>query len=187
MIHVSAWGIALAAVFAMAMGSLLGWMLHPPKPVPMVAARVRRAVDAIKAILVPIIGSEYSERGIELACRLGQEQNAAILLVNVIEVPLSLPLGAHLPGHEDRAQEILNQGKGIVNTHNMMAETRIERARTAGEKIADIVRKEEIELVVMGIQPKGSAAENIIGRTTETLLRRLPCEIIIDAKPSSQA
>jgi nucleotide-binding universal stress UspA family protein len=183
-VHPTYLGIFLAIVFSLSMGSLLWWMLHPPKPVPLVAAKVRRAVDAIKTILVPVVGGEYSDRGIELACRLGKEQNANILLVNVIEVPLSLPLGAHMPGHEVRAEEVLSQGKAIVENHNMIAQTRIERARYAADKIADIVKKEGISLVVMGLKPRTGGVENVIGRTTEMLLRKLPCEIILDAKPS---
>lgn len=181
--HISPLGIFIALVFAGSMGSLLWWMLHPPKPVPMMAAKVRVSVDQIKRILVPTIGSTYSERGIELACRLGIEQKATILLVNIIEVPLSLPLGAELPEEAARAQKVLEQGKGIVETHQLLAETRLERARHAAEKIVDMVHKESLELVVLGLLPKMGGVENIIGRTTETLLRRLPCEIIIDAKP----
>jgi nucleotide-binding universal stress UspA family protein len=174
--------IFLALFFFTAMSSLLWWMLHPPKPMPQIAAKVRRAVDAIKTILVPTTGTEYSNRGIELACRLGKDQNALVLLVSIIEIPLSLPLGANMPDHEQKAEEILARGKEIVETHNLPALTRTERARYAAEKIADIVRKEGIELIVMGIKPKLGGIENVIGRTTELLLQKLPCEIIIDAK-----
>jgi nucleotide-binding universal stress UspA family protein len=175
-------GVFIALFFFVTMSSLLWWMLHPPKPVPLIAAKVRRAVDAIKTILVPTTGTEYSNRGIELACRLGKEQSALVLLVSIIEIPLSLPLGALMPDQEQKAEEILSRGKEIVETHNLIAETRTERARYAAEKIADIVRKEGIELVVLGIKPKLGGIENVIGRTTEMLLQKLPCEIIIDAQ-----
>jgi len=181
--HIHPLGVSIATVFTVAMSSLLWWMLHPPKAVSFVAAKVRVAVDQIKVILVPTIGTEYSERGIELACRLGQEQHATIQLVNIVEVPLSLPLGAILPEQEEAALNVLQQGKGIVETHNLTSVTRLERARHAAEKLVEIVQKENIELIVLGLFPKLGGVENVIGRTTETLLRRLPCEIIIDAKP----
>lgn len=184
--HTTPLGIIIALVFFTSMSWLLWWMLHPPKPVSLVAAKVRVAVDAIKVILVPTCGTEYSERGIELACRLGKEQNATIRLVNILEVPLSLPLGASLPVQEAAGLDVLNSGKGIVDTHDLKAEIQLERARQAAEKIIDMVHKENIELVVLGLLPKMGGVENIIGRTTETLLRKLPCEIIIDAKPPSQ-
>lgn len=184
--QISSLGILIASTFAVLMSSLLWWMLHPPRPVPLAAAKVRVAIDAIKTILVPSIGSDYSERGIELACRLGKEQKAAIRLVHIVEVPLSLPLGAELPEQEKRSQAILEQGKEIVASHQMTVETHTERSRNAAEKIADIARKENIELIVLGIQPKVGGIENLIGRTPEMLLRRLPCEIIIDAKPQEK-
>lgn len=181
--HASFIGIFIALIFSVSMGNLLWWMLHPPKPVPLAAAKVRVSMDAIKTILVPSIGRDYSERGIELACRLGLEQKATIQLVHIVEVPLSLPLGAELPEQEKVSQEVLQRGKEIVETRKLTVELRSERSRFAGEKIAYIVQNENIGLIVMGIQPKLGGIESIIGRTTEMLLRKLPCEIIIDAKP----
>ena len=77
-IHMSFLGGLLAFVFAASMGILLWWMFHVPRAIPMAAAKARRAVGAIKKILVPTSGTIYSERGIELACRLGEEQNAEL-------------------------------------------------------------------------------------------------------------
>ena len=73
-IHMSFLGALLAFVFATSMGILLRWMFNVPRAIPMAAAKARRAVGAIKKILVPTSGTLYSERGIELACRLGEEQ-----------------------------------------------------------------------------------------------------------------
>jgi len=178
-------GLLIAVVFSGSMSSLLWWMLHPPKAISMVAAKVKVAVDAIKVILVPIVGKEYSERGIELACRLGLEQNAVIRLVHIVEVPLSLPLGAELQPQEEAAQKILATGKGIVESNKMIADVRVERARHAAEKIAEMATRENVSLIVMGIRPKVGGVESLIGRTSETLIRRLPCEIIIDANPAA--
>src|ERR1700682_5136372 len=99
-VHVTALGSFIALVFWASMGSLMWWMLHPPKPVSLAAARVRVAVDQIKLILVPTNGTENSRRGIELACRLGLEQKATIRLVSIVEVPLSLPLGGNFTEQE---------------------------------------------------------------------------------------
>src|SRR4030043_986761 len=89
-IHMSFLGALLAFVFATSMGILLWWMLNVPRAIPLAAAKARRAVGAIKKILVPTSGTLYSERGIELACRLGEEQKAEIYLVTVLEVPRTL-------------------------------------------------------------------------------------------------
>src|SRR5512137_1678253 len=93
-IQITFLGGVLAFFFAASMGILLWWMLHVPRAIPQAAAKARRAVGAIKRILVPTSGTPYSERGIELACRMGEEQKAEIYLINVIEVPRTLPMEA---------------------------------------------------------------------------------------------
>src|SRR5512136_180736 len=113
-IHLSFLGAFLAFVFAASMGILLWWMLHVPRPIPLAAAKARRAVGAVKKILVPTSGTLFSERGIELACRLGEEQKAEIYLINVIEVPRTLPMEAPLPEAESKAREIIQEGESIV-------------------------------------------------------------------------
>src|SRR4030042_2096585 len=110
-IQISFLGALLAFVFATSMGILLWWMLHVPRAIPQAAAKARRAVGAIKKILVPTSGTVYSERGIELACRLGQEQEAESHLVNVIEVPRTLPLEAPLPEAETKAGDVIKRGE----------------------------------------------------------------------------
>ena len=111
-IQISFLGALLAFIFAASMGILLWWMLHVPRAIPQAAAKARRAVGAIKKILVPTSGTPYSERGIELACRLGEEQKAEIYLVNVIEVPRTLPLEAPMPDAEAKAEDIIKRGRG---------------------------------------------------------------------------
>lgn len=175
-------GVLLAGIFAVSMGGLLWWMLHPPAPVPAAVAKARRSVDALKRILVPTVGAPYSERGVELACRLGQEQKAEIVLTYVLEVPRTLPLGAPLPGDEARADEALKRARDIVAIHGLHAIAKVERAREAGQGILRAATDHDCDLIVMGIRPVAGAQE-ILGRTTSILLREAPCEVIVDKSP----
>ena len=75
-LHIAPMGALLALAFVLSMGGLMWWMFKLPKYVPQEAAVTRHAVAALKRILVPTVGQPYSERGVELACRLGQEQQA---------------------------------------------------------------------------------------------------------------
>jgi nucleotide-binding universal stress UspA family protein len=186
-VTVSGVGIFLALVFMVSMGGLLWWMLHVPRAVPEVAARVWRSVGAIRTILVPVMGTDYSNRGIELACRIGLEQKAEILLTYVVEIPLSLPLDAPMPEEDRKGREILERSKSIVEVHGLPTRIRMVRARNAADKLAQIVKDEDLQLIVMGIRPRAWAIENLIGRTSEAILRKLPCEVIINAFPESQA
>jgi len=176
-------GALMALLFTVSMGGLLWWMLHPPAPIPAAVAKVRRSVGAARLIVVPTVGALYSERGVELACRLGEEQRAEILLTYVIEVPYTLPLEAPLPQAEAKAKEALERAAEIVEQHGLSARKHVERARRAGEGITRVAKDEDADMIVLSIRPRKDAADKVMGKTTEWLLQRVPCEVIIDKRP----
>ncbi len=179
-IHMSFLGALLAFAFSASMGTLLWWMLHVPRAIPLAAAKARRAVGAIKKILVPTSGTLYSERGIELACRLGEEQKAEVYLINVIEVPRTLPMEAPMPEAESKAQEILKAGESIVTLRGLPVKGEVRRGRVAGEEIIRAAKDWDADLIVMGIRSEIRMAQEILGRTSDLVLRRAPCEVIVD-------
>jgi nucleotide-binding universal stress UspA family protein len=179
-IQISFLGALLAFCFAASMGILLWWMFHVPRVIPLAAAKARRAVGAIKKILVPTSGTLYSERGIELACRLGEEQKAEIYLVNVIEVPRTLPLEAPMPEAETRAEEVIKRGEEIVTLRGLPVKGEVKRGRVAGEEIIRAAKDWEADLIVMGIRSEIRMAQEILGRSSDLVLRRAPCEVIVD-------
>ncbi|WP_338825667.1 hypothetical protein MHOCP_14480 [Moorella humiferrea] len=181
-VHTNPLGVFLALTFIVSMGRLFWWMLHVPPAVPYEVAHVTRTVQAIKRILVPVVDTEYARRAIELACRLGSEQKAEIILLAVLEVPLTLPLGVALPETEARLNHVLAQAAEIVDFHHLPYRTRIIRARTAGTGILQAVEEEEVQLIVIGVRPRRQIGG--LGSTSEWLLRRASCEILIDRQPA---
>jgi len=179
-LHITFLGAFLAFIFAASMGVLLWWMFHVPRAIPLAAAKARRAVGAIKKILVPTSGALYSERGIELACRLGEEQKAEIYLVTIIEVSRTLPLEAPMPEAETKAEDIIKRGESIVSLRGLKAKGEVRRGRIAGEEIIRAAKDWEADLIVMGIRSEIRMAQEILGRTSDLVLRRAPCEVIVD-------
>ena len=179
-VQISFLGALLAFFFTASMAVLLWWMFHVPRAIPLAAAKARRAVGAIKKILVPTSGTLYSERGIELACRLGEEQKAEIYLVNVIEVPRTLPLQAPLPEAEKMAEEVVKRGEEIVTLRGLPVRGEVKRGRVAGEEIIRAAKDWEADLIVMGIRSEIRMAQEILGRNSDVVLRRAPCEVILD-------
>ncbi len=182
--HTSSLGVLLALLFAGLMGGLLWWMLHPPKAITAVAAKMKYTVGALKRILVPTVGEAYSEKGVELACRLGREQNADILLTYVIEVPFTLPLGAPLERADARAKEALERAEGVVTRHRLRYAKKVERARQAADGIVRVAKDEGVDMIVVSLPPSGRREGKVFGRTTEVLLRRAPCELVINKLPA---
>ncbi len=173
-------GILLAIAFSTAMGSLFWWMLHVPPAVGRQAARARQSVKAWRRILVPTVGEVYSDRAIEMACRLGRDQDVVIFVAYILEIPHTLALATHLAELEKHAGEILAQAGEIVRLSGLQVETVARRGRQAGEEICALARRLDVDLIVMGIRQRVSAAERLFGRTSNVVLRRAPCEVIID-------
>ncbi|MGB7572611.1 MAG: universal stress protein [Thermodesulfobacteriota bacterium] len=179
-IQISFIGAFLAFIFTASMTALLWWMFHVPRAIPQAAAKARRAVGAIKKILVPTSGTIYSERGIELACRLGEEQKAEIYLVTVLEVPRTLPLEAPMPDAEAKAEDVIKRGEEIVSLRGLQGKGEVRRGRVAGEEIIRAAKDRDADLIVMGIRSEIRMAQEILGRTSDLILRRAPCEVIVD-------
>lgn len=181
--HISLIGAFLALLFSGTMFSIIWWMLHPPPQVTLPVAKARIAVSAIKKIIVPTTGTSYSEKAVELACRLGQAQKAEILVTYVIEVPYTLPLNAVMTKAELMAQDVINRAIDIVRHNNLPARSTIEHARKVGEGIIRLAKVEDADLIVIGIRPVTGIPEKVVGRTSETVLRHAPCEVIINYNP----
>lgn len=182
-VHLHPLGVVLAVVFVLSMSGLLLWMFRVPRALSLEVAHAVRSVAAVKRILVPTIGLPYAQRGVELACRLGEQQKALIHLTYVIEVPRTLPLNVPLPDEDQKAQEVLERGKEIVQLHGLEARASVTRDREAAAGILKTARDEDVDLIVLGIGLRGERTS--LGSTTELLLRRAPCEIIMDRVPSA--
>lgn len=182
-VHISWLGTLLAVIFALSLGGLLWWMLHPPAPIGPAVARAFRGVSALKRILVPVKGTSYSDRAVELACRLGYDQQAEMILAYIIEVPLSLPLGTPLDQEEKKAREAIQRASEIVKLHGLRSIPVIERDRDVGRGVLRVVTDHDADLVVIGLNPRRVAAGDSVGKGIETILRRAGIEVIIDMVP----
>jgi len=169
-----------AGSFLALLCAVLLWMLGAPRPVAEEVDRARRSVDILRRILVPTVGAGHSERGVELACRLAADRSAEILLAYVIEVPRTLPLTAPLTGPEQVAEAALRRAVEIVQLHGLHPKRAVARARVAGEEIVRLAREWSADLIVMGIRPRIGLRDEMLGRTSDIVLRRAPCEVLLD-------
>lgn len=182
----SSTGVVIAAVFLVLIVSLLWWMLHVPPAIPQVVARAHREVEALKSLLIPTQGMVYSERGVELACRLGADQDATLIFAYVIEVPRTLPLNAEMAEEDKHAGEALSHAGELAAMHKMKSKSITVRSRSAGEEIVKIAQEQDADVIIMGIRQHVGLKENILGRTSDTVLRKAPCEVIIDKLPGEE-
>jgi K+-sensing histidine kinase KdpD len=146
--HVSLAGALLALVFGGPLFGVMLWMLRGRRLVSADATRVQRSLEVARLILVSVTGSNHSQRAVESACRLAEEQHAAILLVYVIEVPWTLPLDATLKQADQEARAALEAAREVAARHRVPARTVVRRARMAKDGIAAAARDHQADLVI---------------------------------------
>jgi nucleotide-binding universal stress UspA family protein len=177
-------GVTIALTFVVILGSTLFWMLRLPSPMAHEVARAVFSVQATRCIIVPILDLFYTERAVELACRMGKQQNAAIVLAYIVEVPRLVTLNSPLPADvEERAQQALKHAQAIVERHGLKPVMKTLRAREANEGIGQIVQMYKGDIVVLGVQAAERHLPSIFTRTADALMRRPPCEVLIDSMP----
>lgn len=183
--EISLLGALISIFFISTLSGTLWWMLHPHAFVTQAAAKARQSVFAVKKILVPTVGLPYTERSVELACRLGYKQKAEIYLTYILEVPRTMSLDIPLPDADKEAEEALERASQIVLLHHLPMQKVIHRARVAGDDIAKIAKDMEMDMIVLGIQDTAGSRADPLNKTAYSVLKNAPCEVIIDKLPYS--
>jgi nucleotide-binding universal stress UspA family protein len=108
--------------------------------------------------------------------------------VHVIEVPLSLPLDARLPGQEDEAEALLDDAQALVESYGVRAVTRFLRARRAGPAIVEEAKRRHAELIVLGAPRRAiEGRRRLFGDTVDYVLRESPCRVLIATRAQQEA
>ncbi len=138
-------------------------------------------------ILVPVSEEICSARALYLATSLAQNVQPEILLLHVIEVPMTLPLNAAMPEEEARARNILANAKCLPALQEMVIEGVIRRGRMACDEIVNIAKDWQADVIVMSVHSKRTLHQKIFGRTVDRVRRKAPCELVLDEIPSYSA
>ncbi len=135
-----------------------------------------------RTIVVPVKRTGESEEALVAAARLAAERGATVAIVNVLEVPLALPLDATMPEDEATAEALLDDAQAFVESYGVRAVTRLLRARRAGPAIVEEADRRDAELVVVGSPRRAVAGRRrLFGDTVDLVLRESPCRVLIAA------
>jgi basic amino acid/polyamine antiporter, APA family len=148
----------------------------------------QRVAVAYQRILVPLVDTSDSERAVAVACQLGAERGASVSAVSVIEVPVELPIDAHMTDEEAHAKHVLRDAAAIGDRYGVTVAPRILRGRSAGEAIVEEARRSRSEIIVLWAPRRnrlGSKAA-IFGRTVDYVLKHAPCRVMVTAAPAAK-
>jgi len=140
---------------------------------------------AYQRILVPLVDSEHSELAMGIACQLAEDRGAGVTAVTVIEVPVELPLDAHMTEEEAHAQHVLDDARAIGDLYGVKVASRVLRGRAAGEAIVVEAARTDTEIIVLRaprkLRSRGSV--QVFGKTVDYVMKHAQCRVMVAAFP----
>ncbi len=103
--------------------------------------------------------------------------------MNVIEVPLDLPLGTDTPELEELADRELDEARAIGESYGVNVIPRLLRGRSAGAAIVEEAERRGTEIIVIGAPKKdiGRRKRAVFGNTVDYVLKNAPCRVMVTA------
>ena len=161
------------------------WFVHAPLTETVRAPAIVLVAPleiAFRTIVVPVLPGPESEEAMVAAARLAADKRSRIALVNVIEVPLELPLDADLVEEEAEAGRVLDEAQARLEGYGVRTVTRVVRARAAGRAIVEDALGRDAELIVVGApRTRMRRGKPIFGRTVDYVLKRSPTRVLVAA------
>lgn len=139
-------------------------------------------------ILVPVDGSETSDKGLKEAVRLAKEQGAKMRIVHVIDhsVMAAGPDGgfymkAVADAVRQSAQTVIDAAMKFARAQDVQAEQKVVENVTA--RVADVIVEETrrwgADLIVMGTHGRRGVSHLFLGSDAEGVVRMSPVPVLL--------
>ncbi len=134
----------------------------------------------IKKILVPIDGSDPSERAFQEACFLAEKTDAEITMLYVMDPETLIPAYKELPEHPE--DPFIKKGEAILDIYladapkNVKAEKKVVFGMPGNSIVSEA---EDMDLIVMGNSGKGSVSSFVMGSVSHYVVHHSECPVLI--------
>jgi universal stress protein A len=140
---------------------------------------------AYRSVLCPTDFSDHSDAALLRAEDLAQRLGAELVLLHVVE-PLLMPVEYGLPSSvavdygdaaTARAREHLEAVAHALRNRGLRVRTLV-KSGLASEQIAEVVKTEPIDLVVLATHGYTGLKHALLGSTAERVVRTCPCAVM---------
>jgi len=139
-----------------------------------------------RQIVVPVFAEADTATAMHVACDLATERRSRITVVAPLEVPLSFSIAARLP-EEEQLGDLLDEAEAIAAGYGISVRPRLVRTRNAAEAIVAEARHHHAEIIVFPTSrpPFRRQSKHMpLDATTELVLRRAPCRVLLAVERS---
>jgi nucleotide-binding universal stress UspA family protein len=149
--------------------------------------------EMINKILVPVDGSEHSDRALNFALDLAEKYSAKITLLNVAQPVVTT--GPMLVTQPMMTPETIPMYvKGIEDAHKRLLAEAVKKAKEAkpelsiskmlidgrpADMIVEIAQKENFDLIVMGSRGTGGIKKFFLGSVSDRVADEASCPVLL--------
>ncbi len=139
-------------------------------------------------ILVPLDGSEYADKALKYAIDVAKKFSSELLLVHIVQTTTAFITGPEVLGPslildlrkqlEENGRHILSLGEEIAKKADVKVSTRLDYGNPP-DKILNITKEENIDLIILGNRGLGAAARFFLGSVSDKISQQSTCPVLI--------
>jgi nucleotide-binding universal stress UspA family protein len=140
-----------------------------------------RSEDMFKKIIVPVDGSEGSEKAIQFACDIVKKFRSELTLLCVVPQPILFGVEAGIVDFrplENAGKDILDSSKKIAKEKGLTPDTRLDVGQAA-DKIIQIAKDENFDLIVIGSRGMSTVKSFLLGSVSNKVSHHASCPVLI--------
>jgi nucleotide-binding universal stress UspA family protein len=133
-------------------------------------------------VLVPIDGSEHSQKAVARALELTEKQGAEVTLMTVVPVASDI-MDESLINIQDKLraenQKWLDTAKAEFEAKGLKAATILEKGLVPANNIIRRAEDDKFDRIIMGSTGRSGLAKIFMGSTAAKVVAHAPCEVTI--------
>lgn len=138
----------------------------------------------VRKILVPIDGSDASERAFSYALSLAKKTDAKIIMTYIIDADILIYPVYRVSLADVDSETIRKKGEDTLNllTHDLPEGIEVEKivkVGVPGRAIVRIAEDEGADLIIMGNSGKGSISSFVMGSVSHYTVQHSKCPVLI--------
>lgn len=139
--------------------------------------------QAIRHILVPTVGTEYSKKAVEVASTIAAQTGALVTLVHVINLRqveyILFDAQQTVKPFTDIAQQIVDQQAEIGRSLGASVKTRVLTGTSPQREILTFARTEHVDLIILGSNIRMITGRVFFGHLVDAILSKTTCPVAV--------
>jgi len=146
-------------------------------------------MEDVKRILVVSRDTKYCRKAVQYGVSLSRKYGAELYVIHVVHNPFSnegwnLPIPSLVNEYEKFILDMRKELAAIINSEREKG-IKVKQFVKEGDpetEIFQVVRDENIDLIIMLAHEEGRLEHFLFGRSNEEIIRKLPCSVLLVKK-----